>query len=193
VLRFPRLRFSAQEAAAISGVSPPAQRLVLTGFNATRASALSARLDQYAILHFATHAILDERMPELSGIVLSLYDPQRRPLNGFLRLHDISQMRLASPLVVLSACETARGKSIDGEGTIGLSRAFLAAGASGVISTLWQVDDSATARLVSVFYDNLLRKRLAPATALHAAQQSLRSQPKWSHPFYWTGFVYTGP
>ncbi|MEP7362320.1 MAG: CHAT domain-containing tetratricopeptide repeat protein [Acidobacteriota bacterium] len=191
-VRFSRLRFSAREATAIAAITRPATRLLFTGFDASRAAALNARLSQFGILHFATHAILDERQPELSGIVLSLYDRQRRPLNGTLRLNDIAQMRLASPLVVLSACETAIGKSLDGEGMIGLSRAFLAAGASGVIATLWQVDDSATAYLVRAFYNGILRRGLTPAAALHAAQQAVRAQTKWSHPYYWAGFVYTG-
>ena len=191
-LRFPRLRFSAHEADAVAAVAKPGSRLLLTGFEATRAAALNASLPQFGVLHFATHAVLDERQPELSGIVLSLYDRQRRPVNGFLRLHDIAQMRLASPLVVLSACQTALGKSVDGEGLIGLSRAFLAAGASGVVATLWQVDDSATAHLVRVFYERMLRGGLTPGAALHAAQHSVRAQAKWSHPFYWAGFIYTG-
>ena len=81
---------------------------------------------------------------------------------------------------------------MDGEGIIGLSRAFLAAGASGVVATLWSVDDAATAHFMKVFYDGLLRRSMSPSAALHAAQQAVRSQEKWASPFYWAGFIYLG-
>ena len=116
-----------------------------------RATATSPVLGRYQILHFATHSLLNNQHPELSGIVLSLVDEQGQPQDGFLRLHDIYNLNLQADLVVLSACQTRVGKEIKGEGLVGLTRGFMYAGAPRVVASLWKVSDAATAELMRAF------------------------------------------
>ena len=103
-------------------------------------------------MHFATHGLLDSEHPDLSGLVLSLVDEKGTPQDGFLRLHEIYNLRLPVDLVVLSACQTALGREIRGEGLVGLTRGFMYAGAARVVASLWQVDDESTAELMKRFY-----------------------------------------
>ena len=187
-----RLRFSRQEAEEIAAVSGSARVRVATDFAANRENALSAASSKVSILHFATHALLDEKRPELSGIVLSLVDPDGRPLNGFLRLVDIYQWKINAQLVVLSACRTALGPRLENEGQIGLVRGFFYAGASDVLATLWSVDDRATAIFMAKFYQALLRDKLTPSAALRRAQNEIRKDARWSDPFYWSAFSLIG-
>jgi len=189
-LRFARLRFSAKEAQAIARLTP--RRKAAEGFAATRAAVLNGSLARFGVLHFAAHALVDYGQPEQSAIVLSLYDERGRPADGFLRMYDVARLRLNAPLVVLSACETAMGRTLAGEGPLTLSRAFLAAGASGVVASLWAVDDAATAELMGSFYEALLRNGQPVADALRYAQRKVRSQPRWANPYFWAGFIYTG-
>jgi CHAT domain-containing protein len=130
--------------------------------------------------------------PELSGLVFSLVDPQGRPQEGFLRLHEIYGLRLETELVTLSACRTAFGRELRGEGLAGLSQGFLAAGASRVLASLWDVDDRATAELMTRFYTALLVEQRPAADALRQAQAALRRDPRWRSPYYWAGFVLQG-
>jgi len=112
--------------------------------------------------------------------------------DGFLRADDIYNMRLRADLVVLSACRTALGKEIRGEGLVGLTRAFMYAGAPRIIASLWRIPDSATAELMMRFYRGLLRDNLAPAAALRRAQLELANHPRYRDPYYWAGFVLEG-
>src|SRR5262249_11759016 len=112
--------------------------------------------------------------------------------NGYLRLPDIYNMRLDADLVVLSACQTALGKEIKGEGLVGLTRAFIYAGAPRVVASLWQANDPATAERMKRCYRGLLQQPLRPPAALRAAQLALSRDPRWSAPYYWAGFVLQG-
>jgi CHAT domain-containing protein/tetratricopeptide (TPR) repeat protein len=189
----PRLAFSRREADAISTLAPAGSVLRAVGFEASRRTALATDLGAYRVLHFATHGLLDDDHPELSGIALSLYDRQgRRRQDGFLRLEDIYEMRLPVELVVLSACRTALGKDVRGEGLTGLVRAFMHAGAARVIATQWSVDDRATSVLMREFYRSLLVARREPAEALRDAQMRVRANPAWRDQYYWAGFVLSG-
>ncbi len=187
-----RLPFSRQEAAAIAALVPASDRLEATDFRATRALATSGDLAGFRIVHFATHGFLNSEHPGLSGLVLSLVRPDGSAQDGFLRLNDIYNLHLSADVVVLSACQTALGKEIRGEGIVGLTRGFMYAGTPRIVASLWQVDDLATAELMRLFYEGMLAKRLPPAAALRAAQRSLAAQPRWSSPFYWSGFVLQG-
>jgi CHAT domain-containing protein len=149
-------------------------------------------LAQYRIVHFATHGLLDSKHPELSGLVFSLVDRKGRPQNGFLDLQDVYNLNLPADLVVLSACGTALGKDVQGEGLVGLTRGFMYAGATRVMASLWSVDDAATAELMRRFYDALLRQDLPPTAALRQAQVRMSKQEQWKDPFYWAGFVIEG-
>jgi CHAT domain-containing protein/Tfp pilus assembly protein PilF len=189
---FRRLRFSREEAAAIAALVPERQRFTAIDFAANRETVTSGALGTHRILHFATHGVIDSERPELSGLVLSLVDARGRPQDGFLRLHDIYNMQLSAELVVLSACSTALGKEIRGEGLIGLTRGFMYAGAPRVVASLWDVEDRATAELMKRFYEGMLVRRLPPSEALRRAQLSLRADARWSHPYYWSAFVIQG-
>ncbi len=165
---------------------------VSSGFAATREHLLSTDMTQYAILHFATHGLLNSKRPEYSGLVLSTVNSEGKAQNGFVGLQDIYGLRAPVDLVVLSACQTALGKDVRGEGLLGLTRGFMYAGASSVIASLWKVDDEATAELMRQFYLNLLQKGMTPASALREAQNSIRQKPEWQSPYYWAGFTLQG-
>jgi CHAT domain-containing protein len=168
-------------------------RRAALGFEASRATALDPELGDYRFVHFATHGLVNSTRPELSGIVLSLVDPQGREVRGFLAAPEVSHLRLRADLVVLSGCATALGREVTGEGLLGLSRAFLYAGARGVVASLWRVDDLATAELMSRFYAGMLGpQRLAPAAALRAAQLDLRQHAPWREPYFWAAFQLQG-
>jgi len=191
-LQVPRLLASGREADEITALAPKRTSLKAVGFAANRDRVFSSELASYRIVHIATHGIIDNDRPELSGIVLSLFDEQGNSQNGFLRLRDIYNLKLPADLVVLSACSTALGKDVKGEGLIGLTRGFMHAGAAGVVASLWKVDDEATAELMKQFYTALFKKGLPPAAALRDAQLELAQSPRWQSPYYWAGFVIQG-
>lgn len=168
------------------------ESFVAEDYAATRERLLSADLTQYAILHFATHGLLDPRHPENSGLVLSTVSSDGKEQYGFVGLQDIYSMRAPVELVVLSACRTALGKEVRGEGLLSLTRGFMYAGASGVVASLWKVEDKATAELMKRFYDDLLRRGLPPGAALREAQNNLRQTPRWRSPYYWAAFTLQG-
>jgi CHAT domain-containing protein len=187
-----RLPFSREEADAITAIAGRADTLSATDFRASRATALSAALADYRIVHFATHGLIDTERPDLSGLVLSLVNDRGVAQDGFLRLTDIYNLRLHADLVVLSACQTALGKEIRGEGLVGLTRGFMYAGAPRVVASLWEVSDLATAELMKRFYAGMLQQKLTPASALRAAQRQMSQDPRWASPYYWAGFVFEG-
>ncbi len=191
-MRFARLPFSRVEAQAILSVAPPRGTFVALDFDASREMVLSGRLDGYRIVHFATHTVLNTENPELSGVVLSMVDARGHPRDGFLRLDEIYKLRLSADLVVLSACRTALGREIRGEGLVGLTRGFFSAGARQVVVSLWPVEDRATAELMRRFYGEMLGRGHSPAAALRAAQTSMWRDQGWRSAYYWAGFILQG-
>jgi CHAT domain-containing protein len=192
LLRFQRLPFTRSEADDIVSLAGGAPVLEAVDFEASRPRATSGELSDYRVVHFATHGLLNNQHPELSGLVLSLVRPDGQPQDGFLRLHDVFNLKLGADVVVLSACRTALGRDVRGEGLVGLTRGFWYAGAPRVVASLWDVRDQATAELMRRFYRGLLRDSLRPAAALRAAQLEMRNDPRWSAPYYWAGFVLQG-
>jgi CHAT domain-containing protein len=191
--RLVRLPHSRLEADRIMALVPPQLGLEAVDFDANRALATSSTIAQYRFVHFATHALQDNRHPELSGILLSMVAPNGAPQDGFLRLHDVYNLRLQADLVVLSACETGRGDERPGEGLTSLARGIFHAGAARVVSTLWKVDDEAAATFMQLFYKAMLGPaKLRPAAALRAAQSTMRGLKRWAKPYYWSGFVLQG-
>ena len=189
-----RLPHSAREAQRIVEGLPPEQVHLAMGFEASREAVLSAELHDFRIVHLATHGFLHEKYPQLSGLIFSLFDAEGKALDGHLHLQDIYGLDLAADLVVLSACETALGRDIPGEGLLGLTHGFLQAGTARVLASLWPVDDEATAHLMIQFYDALLDDELSAAAALRQAQIALwnSTESPWHHPYYWAGFVMNG-
>ena len=187
-----RLRFSRLEADEIARLAGDKRNLKAVDFSANRSMVMDEKLSDYRIVHFATHGLINNQHPDLSGIVLSLVDEQGRPQNGFLRLYDIYNLKLNADLVVLSACQTALGKQINGEGLVGLTRGFMYAGAPRVVASLWRIDDRATAEMMRRFYQGMLKDGLRPAAALRAAQVSMLSEKRWQSPHYWAAFTLQG-
>jgi len=191
-LNFERLRFSRTEAEAIARLTPPDATWKALDFDASRETVLRSEIGQYRIVHFATHSVLNNEHPELSGVVLSLVDRAGQPQNGFLRLYDIYNLRLGADLVVLSACQTALGGEINGEGLIGLTRGFLYAGAPRVVATLWEIDDRTTAEVMKLFYERMLVRGERPAAAMRSAQLAMWKTRGWDAPYYWGAFTLQG-
>jgi CHAT domain-containing protein len=186
-----RLPNSREEAEAIAAIASHEPWMALD-FDASRDAVLKAPWSEYTIAHFASHALLDLRHPELSGVVLSLYDASGSAADGFLRLGDLYKLRMPVDLVVLSACESTPGRDVGADGMFGLSRAFFYAGARRVVSSLWTVDDRASAQFMRYFYASLIGQKLAPQAALHRAQGQMARDPQWQAPHYWAGFVLQG-
>ena len=187
-----RLAFTRQEAQTISSLFPSASTRQILDFDASRTTATEGSLANYQIVHFATHGIANTENPELSGIVMSMVDDKGNLVNGFLRLTDIFNLKLAANLVVLSACQSGMGQNIKGEGMVGLTRGFMYAGAQRVAVSLWNVDDEGTSVLMQKFYQKMLQQKLAPAAALRAAQIEMMQQEKWKSPYYWAAFTLQG-
>ncbi len=186
------LRYSLDEARAITKVAPPQATLLATDFKASRTTAMSPQLANYRIVHFATHGIVDLERPQFSGIILSMVDENGNPQDGYIRLYEIYNMNLPAELVVLSACETGVGKQIKGEGVMALTRGFMYAGAARVVSSLWKVDDLATAQLMAEFYKEMFSNHQPPSAALRNAQLTMSKDKRWQSPYYWAGFVLQG-
>lgn len=189
---FGRLRFSRLEADAILALARNSQKFAAMDFAANLKAATGEDLQKSGIVHLATHGIINSDFPELSGVVLSLIDENGNAQDGFLRLHDIYNLRLGANLVVLSACETALGKEIKGEGIVGLTRGFMFAGSPTVVASLWKVDDRATADLMRRFYQKMLKDNLRPADALRRAQISMLGEKPTQNPFFWAAFTVQG-
>jgi CHAT domain-containing protein len=159
--------------------------------NASEDNLRSRDITNYRVVHIATHGLLDAERPQFTGVVLSLVG--NKNADGFLRTDEIFNLKMGAPLVMLSACETGLGKEKRGEGVIGLTRAFMYAGAPTVGVTLWSVADKSTADLMTDFYKRLLAAdSRPPAAALREARLALISGKKYSAPFYWAPFVIEG-
>jgi CHAT domain-containing protein len=192
LFHLPPLHFSDVEARRILSMIHPAARLDARRFAATKGRILGGELADYRLLHFAVHGLPNETHPELSGLALSLFDRQGKPQDGILFAHEIARLHLPADLAVLSACQSGRGAAVSGEGMVGLVHAFFTAGTARVVASNWAVNDRATAELMGLFYDGLLRQGLTPARALQQAQITLSRQEPWRRPYYWAAFVVQG-
>jgi len=210
----PRLPGTRDEVKRIARFFPEHHALV--GSNATEQALVeladSSELARFDVLHFATHALVDERIPERSALVLSQRDlpdaldaalSGRRAHRGLITAGEIARdWRLEAELVTLSACRTGRGPDVRGEGLVSFAQAFLVAGARSVLVSLWPVDDRATSLLMGRFYEEWLGTR---GTSSHGKAAALRDAKRWlqtrgddggrcpyRHPFYWAPFVLFG-
>jgi CHAT domain-containing protein/tetratricopeptide (TPR) repeat protein len=189
----PRLIATREEAEEIQKAAGANAFLLKQGFEVNRSLLESEELNRYGVIHFATHGFWDSANPELSGIFLSRFDQQGNNLeDGTLRLSDIYNLNLPKELVVLSACETAVGKDIRGEGLIALTRGFMYAGAARVMASLWKVEDNATAEMMKIFYQHLLQDKMSPAAALRQAQIAMWQKDPTQPPYNWAAFVLQG-
>jgi CHAT domain-containing protein len=185
-----RLAESQREAMQIAQLYPPEQARVYLGLAAKEENVKNnASLSVARRIHFATHGLMSERQPQYSGLALTLdEDPGE---DGLLQVYEIFNLKLQADLVVLSACQTGLGKELRGEGMIGLTRAFMYAGAPSVVVSLWQVADRSTAELMVRFYRQLDRTG-DKIEALRRAKLELMQNPRYSHPYFWASFVLVG-
>lgn len=187
-----RLAWSRREALSVAGYLPKENTWVALDFEANRNSALGASWQQFDFAHFATHALIDSRNPELSGIVLSLYDKQGKPVDGFLRVTDIYNLSIPAQLVVLSTCDSAADSAAMGNDVYTLADAFFYAGTPRLVASLWTVNDHAASVFMDLFYRALLLHHATPAAALQSAKNAMARNLRWHSPFYWSGFVLEG-
>ena len=188
----PRLPGTRQEAEQIVAMVPAAESRLALDFVASRETATNAELSQYRYVHFSTHGLLNSVHPELSGLVFSLVNERGETQDGFLRAHEIFNLKLPAEVVVLSACQTGIGKDIRGEGLVSLTRGFMHAGAPRVVVSLWDISDWGTTELMIRFYHGMLKEGMRPAAALRAAQVSLMNDKRWASPYYWASFTLQG-
>jgi CHAT domain-containing protein len=196
---YPRLRFTGPEAEAIRARLGAAETDVLTGLQASEAAVKAASdkglLARARYVHFATHGILGLDTGQPPALVLSLVgndgarDDDGGINDGFLRFDEVTRLRLNADLVVLSACETGKGRLYAGEGVTGLARAFLYAGSRGVVCSLWAVDDRETAAFMARLYGDL-KDGQAAADALRTAKLDMIRAGK--PPVYWAPFILIG-
>jgi CHAT domain-containing protein len=155
----------------------------------------SGELAKYKVLHFATHGLVCQEMPELSALVLSQFKEEKDGEDGYLRMGEIAQLKLKADFVNLSACETGLGRIYNGEGVVGLTQAFLLAGANGLSVSLWQVADESTAKFMVELYKTAQTNGGNYAEAMtQVKRRFIKGEfgEKYKQPFYWAPFVYYG-
>jgi CHAT domain-containing protein/tetratricopeptide (TPR) repeat protein len=187
----PRLPYSRGEIEGIGSNFKKKKRLLLLGGEATEAALKADIREKHPrLLHLAAHGIVDPVNPAASAI--ALLPDSAGGEDGLLHTLEILALPLDAHVVTLSACESARGRIGRGEGVVGLSRAFLAAGASCVVSSLWAVSDESTSLLMQAFYKSMIHDKRPAAAALNEARLQLMRTPRYEHPFYWAPFIAVG-
>jgi CHAT domain-containing protein/Tfp pilus assembly protein PilF len=189
---FARLPFN-EELKTIATIIPQSRYDFMRGADANTQALQKLSLERYGILHFSTHAVINDEIPELSRIALSVVDRQGRPGSGFLFPYQLADLRMKGMVVVLSACDTALGKKVLGEGMMGFASSLFSAGASQLVLTIAEVDAQASSFFLSDAYSHFLaRNRTSMEHALTLARQSFLRSDRWSDPFYWASYVVVG-
>ncbi len=186
-----RLAFTS-EIDTIESLVPRSRRRTLRGFDASRAMLGRLRLEDFGVLHFSTHALIDDQIPERSQIVLSMVDRAGHPVDGSLIPGQLAQFHLESSIVVLSACNTALGQQVLGEGLMGLSSSLLYAGGSQLVLTLTEIDAEASSRFLSDVYRRFLPGSNSMETAITQARRTMARSRRFRDPYYWASFVVIG-
>jgi CHAT domain-containing protein len=185
--RLPRTR---DEVEYIASLIPKERQRLFLGKASTEKAFKQEPLNKYRWIHLATHSLIDERSPARSAVVLGL--DGNHDEDGFLHANEIEDLDLNSDLVILSACETGRGRLLSGEGIIGLSRSFFIAGARSVVVSEWAVSDISTAQLMKDFYQQLVNNTAKPAALREAKLRMVHGSSETRHPYYWAPFVIIG-
>lgn len=179
------------EVVAVAATVKTRMKRVLVGREADEKT-FKALAPQYATIHLATHGVLDNRDPLNSYLLLTKIDDETEN-DGLIRAREIIDLNLDADLAVLSACETGNGRISPGEGVIGMSWAFLVAGARAVVVSQWRVNSASTARLMENFYQAMARQSdlngRNKSQAIREASLRLLKDRRYRHPFYWAGFV----
>jgi CHAT domain-containing protein len=185
------LPYTRTEVLSISASLKNSEKDILLGRDANEANVKETlRRTSPRLLHLATHGLVDPIEPAASSIALGTDGSSGE--DGYLDTMEILSLRLDVDLVVLSACESARGRVSRSEGVVGLSRAFIASGAHGIVASLWAVSDESTSVLMDEFYKKMLGKKRPAGEALNEARFALMSDPDYAHPFYWSPFIVIG-
>lgn len=189
---FARLPFN-DELKTISRLVPRSRYDFLGGADANADALQRLLLERYAVVHFSTHAVIDDDIPELSRLALSVVDREDRRVSGFLFPYQLADLRMNDTVVVLSACDTALGKKVPGEGLMSFSASLFSAGASQLVLTIAKVDAQASSVFLSDVYSHFLSRNGASIEhALTLARQSLVRSDRWSDPYYWASYVVVG-
>jgi CHAT domain-containing protein len=188
----PRLFASKFEAENIASFANPEKVLLRMNEEANRDVVFNSKLQNYRILHFATHALIDDKRPELSSIALSFYDAEGNKSYGYFRANDILRLNLNADLVVLSSCRSGTGKQVKGEGIVSFTHSFFSVGAKRMISSVWDVKDKVAAEIMTKFYRGHLSEGKPVSIALREAQLEIMQDTRWKQPFYWSAFVMQG-
>ncbi len=162
---------------------------VYVGEAATEEKVKSSELNQSRYIHFATHGVVNKKLPSLSGLV---FGHETETEDGVLYLGEIYNLKLNADLAVLSACETASGKWVEGEGLISFARGFLYAGARNLLVSLWKVSDISTSNVMKEFYQGLLDGKSMAEALKEAKEKMIASEYDLAMPYYWAPFVLIG-
>ena len=182
------LPFSKKEARNVVKFFPAENRHIYLGKQANEAFIKTLSLEEYQVIHFACHGLLDEYHPFRSSLVLSEGD--KGVEDGFLQVREIYNLKMNAELIVLSACQTGKGKIEHGEGVMGLPRIFFYTGAQSVLTSLWKIHDKSTSKFMNLFYEYLFQG-YSKAQALRSAKLKMMKS-RYSHPHYWAAFVLNG-
>jgi len=186
--KFFPLSFAYKEIKSISRFFKKDLQKLFLKENATETNIKKLKLNDFKIIHIATHGLLDNENWWRSALVFS--KEKEFGEDGLLQVREIYNLRLNADLVVLSACQTAKGKLEKGEGIIGMSRAFLCAGAKSVISSLWNVNDKSTVKFMKYFYQYLAQGKTKTQALRQTKLKMLNS--RYKHPYYWAPFILIG-
>ncbi|MFT5143651.1 MAG: CHAT domain-containing protein, partial [Thalassolituus oleivorans] len=183
-----RLPFSGAEASGIAALFPAGSAQVLLAEAATEEAVTSALASEtYRFVHFATHGLVNDDRPDYSGLALA-----GSGTDALLQASEIFNLKIDAEMVVLSACETGLGQLVKGEGMVGLTRAFMYAGAPSVAVSLWSVSDQSTSTLMQSLYGALQDPSSTKSAALRSAKLALLRDESTAHPFHWAPFILVG-
>jgi CHAT domain-containing protein/Tfp pilus assembly protein PilF len=188
---FSALPYTGAEVETIAGLFPKGKSVIHTKSDACEESFKNETLENYKYIHFATHGFIEEKLPFRSGIVLSMNEASTE--DGILQINEILNLKLNADMVVLSACQTARGKLYRGEGIVGIARAFFYAGSSSVTVCLWNINDRTTAGFMKDFYSGLVNGKDKKDALQQAKLNMIRSEIRaYRHPYYWAPYIVIG-
>ncbi|MFC2161922.1 CHAT domain-containing protein, partial [Acidobacteriota bacterium] len=182
------LPFSRKEAKNVVKFFPKENRNIYLGNQANETLVKSLSLENFQVIHFACHGLLDEYFPFRSALVLS--EGNKGEEDGFLQVREIYNLKMNAEMIVLSACQTGRGKLEHGEGVIGLPRIFFYTGAQSVLTSLWRINDKSTSKFMKYFYEYLFKAN-SKAHALRMAKLRMMKS-RFSHPHFWAAFILNG-